>query len=164
MERTADIGTLLRGLTATVARAEAVAQRLPAESLLSAPVPGAWSANDILWHIRSTADVHGEHIERILGEDEPHWRHVSPRARMKKTNYRELPFAESLAAFAGQRAALAERLSRLDPGAWQRVAVIKVAHQAGREWRLPLRALVWGMADHEEGHCAQMEGVAAAVR
>jgi hypothetical protein len=162
MDRSADPATLVRGLAVTLARVEAVGRGLTAERLLVAGEPGGWSPNEILWHIRATADVHGEHIARILDEDEPRWRHVSPRARMKKTRYYELPFAESLAGFAQQRTELVARLKGVPPHAWQRVALVFVPHRKS-EWRLTLHALAWGLVDHEEGHCAQMEQVAAAL-
>jgi hypothetical protein len=162
MDRNAGPAALVRSLAETLARVKAVGQQLSAAQLTVSPVPKGWSPNEILWHIRATADVHGEHITRILDEDAPRWRHVSPRARMKKSRYDELPFAESLAAFAQQRTDLVARLKRIDPDAWQRVALVYVPYYR-REWRLTLHTLVWGMSDHEEGHCAQMEKVATAL-
>ena len=162
MDRNADPETIVRGLTETLARVEAVGRALAPEQLVEAAEPGGWSPNQILWHIRATADVHGEHLARILDEDEPRWRHVSPRARMKKTRYYELPFAESCAAFAQQRAELVARLEGVALEAWQRAALVFVPYYKS-EWRLTLHRLVWGMADHEEGHCRQMEGVAEAL-
>jgi hypothetical protein len=160
MDRAAEPATLVRSLAKTTQRVKAVARRLSAAQLNGPLAPKTWSPNEILWHIRATADVHGEHITRILDEDTPRWRHVSPRARMKKSRYDELLFAESLAAFAQQRTDLVARLKRIEPDAWQRVALVYVPFYQ-REWRLTLHMLVWGMADHEEGHCAQMEVVAA---
>jgi len=119
---------------------------------------GGWSPNEVLWHIRATADVHDGHVFRILDEDEPRWRHVSPRARMKKVSYNEMPFADSLAAFRPQREALLARLEGLSPSAWDRLALVKVEK---KEWRLTLRAQLWGYAHHEEGHCTQLEELAA---
>ena len=144
MERTAEPAVLVRALAETARRVEAAGRGLAAAQLKASPASGGWSPNEILWHIRATADVYGEHIDRILNEDEPRWRHVSPRARMKKSRYDEMPFEESFAAFKRQRAEL--------------VALL------GSESPLTLRERVWGMANHEEIHCAQMEGVAAALR
>jgi hypothetical protein len=153
---------LVRYLAETAARVDAVGRRLSAAQLAASPEPMGWSPNEILWHIRATADVYGEHIDRILNEDEPRWRHVSPRARMKKSRYDQVPFAESFAAFAQQRAALVALLGDVAAEAWQRIAVVRVPHNE-REWRLSLHERVLGMANHEEVHCAQMEDVAAAV-
>lgn len=125
-----------------------------------APASGGWSPNEILWHIRAVADVYGEHVKRILDEEVPRWRHVSPRARMKKARYDQLPFAESYAAFARQRSDLLALLGSIPPEAWHRFAIVRVEE---REWRMTLQERVWGMAHHEEIHCAQLEEVAAAL-
>lgn len=162
MDATVKPATILRALANTTERVEAVGKRLSAAKLKASPEPGAWSPNEILWHIRATADVHGEHLARILDEDEPRWRHVSPRARMKKVHYDQLPFAESFAAFAQQRADLIALLKKLPPKAWERLALVYVPYYKS-EWRLTLHMLVRGMADHEQGHCTQMEKVAAAL-
>jgi hypothetical protein len=160
MDRTAEPAALVRALAETSARVDAVARGLSAARLMDSPVPEGWSPNEILWHIRAVADVYGEHIARILNEDEPRWRHVSPRARMKKARYDQLPFADSFAAFLPQRADLVALLGGIAPETWQRIALVRV--EKG-EWRLTLRERVWGMATHEQIHCAQMEEVAAAL-
>jgi hypothetical protein len=159
----ADPATFLRTLAETPQRIEAACSQLSADELRVSATPGGWSPNEILWHIRATADVHGEHIARILEEDTPRWRHVSPRARMKKARYDELPFAESFAAFREQRAALVVRLEGLSAESWQRFAVVRVPHR-NADWRLKLEALVSGMAQHENGHCDQIEAAVAALR
>jgi hypothetical protein len=162
MDRAAAPDRMLDSLAQTLARIAAVERELSALQLITSPGGGAWSPNEVLWHIRATADVHGEHIRRIVSEDEPHWRHVSPRARMKKSRYDELPFAESFAAFAEQRRDLVQLLTSLAPESWRRAAVVRVAHRQG-ELRFTLHQHVWAMADHEEGHCAQIEGLAATL-
>jgi hypothetical protein len=162
MDRSAGSDALVRGLAETSAQFEAVGRRLSAEQLTAAPKPGAWSPNEILWHIRATADVSGEHIRRILDEDQPRWRHVSPRARMKKSRYDQLPFAESFAALAEQRDELVALLASVPPEAWQRAALVFVPYY-GRDLRVTLHERVWALVDHEEGHCAQMKTVAATL-
>jgi hypothetical protein len=161
MERTAEPAVLVRSLAETARRVEAAGRGLAAAQLKASPASGGWSPNEILWHIRATADVYGEHIDRILNEDEPAWRHVSPRARMKKSRYDEMPFEESFAAFKRQRAELVALLGSVPVEAWERFAVVRVEK---RESPLTLRERVWGMANHEGIHCAQMEDVAAALR
>ena len=162
VDRTAEPATFVRSLAETIRRVEGVGRRLSAAQLRVSPVPDGWSPNEILWHIRATADVYGEHITRILNEDAPRWRHVSPRARMKKARYDEVPFAESSAAFAEQRGDLLALLESVAPDAWQRIAIVRVPYNDS-EWRLTLHERVWGMANHEEVHCDQLEQVAAAL-
>jgi hypothetical protein len=153
MRRIGEPDELLRGLADTVRRFEAVAHRLSPERLTSSKQ--GWSPNEILWHVRAAADVYGEQVTRILEEENPRWRHVSPRARMKKSRYDQVPFEESVAAFARQRAELLGRLQPLPPEAWQRAATVKVDKRP--DWHLTLQERLWGMANHEAAHCAQVE-------
>jgi hypothetical protein len=70
------------------------------------PGPGKWSANAVLAHLRSCADVWGDCIARILDEDKPTFRAVNPRTWITKTDYPEQEFQSSLRAFTTQRTAL----------------------------------------------------------
>lgn len=164
MERTAAPATLIRALAETAARVEAVGRQLSTAQLVASPAAGAWSPNEILWHIRATADVYGEQIVRILKEEQPRWRHVSPRARMKKVRYDEVPFADSVAVFARQRAELVALLESMELNAWERFALVRVDYKPDEDWRLTLQERVAGMVKHEQVHCTQMEQVAAALR
>ena len=156
MERNAEPAALVSGLAEDLARIGAVKSRLTSEEAVAAPPWGGWSANEILWHIRATADVYGEHIARILTEEEPRWRHKSPRARMKKSRYDAIPFAESFGAFETQRTELLALLRTAPPGAWGRAAIVKVEK---RDWRLTLHERVRGFFQHEAVHCAEMEAL-----
>ena len=137
-------------------RIEAAATRLRAEQLPARPAEGAWSANEVLWHVRACADVYGEQVARIVEEDQPRWRHVSPRARMKRTRYDELPFADSFAAFRHQRIELVERLERLPGEAWKRFAFVRT--EKG-EAPVSLLQRLSVMAQHEAVHCDQFEAL-----
>src|SRR5215472_2418043 len=64
---------------------------------------GKWSANEVLAHLRACADVWGACIERIVAEDVPMIRALSPRSWIKKTNHLEQKFPASLGAFKRQR-------------------------------------------------------------
>lgn len=90
------IAALTRGITET--------------ELRRAPVPGNWSANEVLAHLRACADTRGEAIRTILASDHPTFRAINPRTWIKSTDYLELDFRPSLRAFTGQRAALLRRV------------------------------------------------------
>lgn len=143
-------------LARTPARIESAVARLPTGPLSARSAEGEWSANEVLWHVRACADVYGEQVARIIEEDQPRWRHVSPRARMKRIRYDELPFADSFAAFQQQRIELVERLERLPTEAWQRFAFVRT--EKG-ESMLTLQQRVSGMAVHEAIHCDQFEAL-----
>jgi len=114
------------------------------------PDKTSWSANDILAHLRSCADVWGDSIERILAEENPKVPYRHPRQWIKKTDYPELPFRESFQVFVIQRKKLLKVLKRLSFDDWSRAAVIK-----GREHTVFTQ--VRRMGTHENAHCEQIE-------
>jgi hypothetical protein len=125
------------------------------------PGPNEWSANDVLAHLRSCADVWGGCIRTLLDQDKPKFRAVSPRAWIKRTNYRELQFRLSFRAFAEQRADLLRLLEPSPRNAWSRTATVTGA-------RKPLVRTVLSYAEqlavHERHHLEQFARIANTVR
>ena len=135
--------------------------RVPAAQLLAAPSPGEWSANEVLAHIRSCADVWGRCVARMLAEDDPTIRAVSPRSYIDQTDYLDLQFKPSLRAFTQQRTELLAVLEELLPPEWMRTATVTGAGKA--LVRTVLFYAQW-LADHERIHVGQIEQTVAAVR
>src|SRR5438270_1388745 len=102
-------------LTEAPQRIAALTGYLEPAQLRTAPGPDEWSANDVLAHLRSCADVWGDCIAVILAEDRPTLRAIDPRTWIKRTNYPDLDFRPSLQAFTEQRAALLAVLEALPP-------------------------------------------------
>jgi len=109
-----------------------------------------WSANDILAHLRSCADVWGDEIEKMLAKDKQKLPYLHPRQWIKKTNYREIPFRNSLQTFKVQRRKLLKMLKDLPFEDWECSATIK-----GREHTIFTH--VRRMAKHEDVHCGEIE-------
>jgi hypothetical protein len=112
--------------------------------------------NDILAHLRACADVWGKSILAMVAQDHPTLRYVSPRTRMKKTNYAALDFHASLQAFAQQRAELVKALSNLDAAGWLRGATF-TGTTRGRE--ATVLSYARRITDHEREHCEQLEAI-----
>lgn len=148
-------------LTEHPRRLASVTARVPVARLRVAPSPGEWSANEVLAHIRSCADVWGRCIARMLAEDDPTIRAVSPRTYIDETDYLDLQFKPSLRAFTQQRAELLAVLESLLPPDWMRTATVTGAGKA-----LVRSVLFYGqwLADHERIHVDQIEQTVAAVR
>jgi hypothetical protein len=121
--------------------------------LQASPAPDEWSANDVLAHLRACADVWGGYIMRILAEDRPAFRAVSPRTWIEQTNYPDLDFGPSLRAFATQRAELLTVLEPLPTDAWIKTALVTGAGK-------PLERTVLSYAErltiHERPHVKQV--------
>jgi hypothetical protein len=125
--------------------------------LHAAPGPDEWSANDVLAHLRCCADVWGGAIRRILDEDTPKFRAVSPRGWIKRTNYLQLEFATSFSAFEAQRADLLVLLQRLEPAKWLRSATVT---RSGKVVTETVLSYADRLASHERHHLVQLERIA----
>jgi hypothetical protein len=147
---------------------EAAPRRLAAATAGVAPAPlrkaparDAWSANDVLAHLRSCSDVWGGCIATMLAEDRPTIRAVDPRSWMDRTSYPELDFHRSLRAYAKQRGALLKVLQALPRTSWSRGA--RVTGAGAVLERTVLFYAQW-LARHERAHITQIERLVTASR
>lgn len=120
------------------------------------PGPGEWSARDVLAHLRACSDMWGRYIVKILDEDHPTYKAISPRTWIKKTDFLEQEFLPSLEAFTIQRARLLAVLKPLPPEAWSRTALVK---GAGKPRERSVRTYAQWLANHERSHFNQFERI-----
>jgi hypothetical protein len=134
-------------------RIAALTAGLEPARLRTKPSPDEWSANDVLAHLRSCADVWGDCIMTILAEDSPTIRAVNPTTWIKSTAYPDLEFQPSFRSFATQRADLMAILKPLLPEEWSRTATVTGAGNV-------LQRTVWSyaqrLARHERTHVKQI--------
>lgn len=149
-----EIATYLKILEETPHRIRAACEGHPAETLQTRPNRESWSANEVVAHLRACADVWGKDIRRMLTEDHPTWRHLSPRTWMGKTDYAEQPFSDSFAIFIKEREELLKLLTGLPLADWSRSANVI---QRDKEREQTVFLCVRQMAIHEEGHMEQIE-------
>ncbi len=143
-------------LAATPAHFAVLTDSLPAAQLLAPPELGAWSARDVLAHLRACADMWGKSIMVILSEDTPTMKAVNPTSWIKQTDYREQEFQPSLQAFAAQRADLLAVLKPLAPEAWSRMAMVT---GAGKPRERTVYTYAQWLANHERSHIKQIERI-----
>jgi hypothetical protein len=151
---------LLTILTHTPQRIAGLTAGLPPAHLHTPPGRGEWSANDVLAHLRSCADLWNKAIAVILAEDMPTLVAISPRAWLKKTDYLQQDFGPSLRAFTSQRRELLDLLEPLPPAGWARRANIT---GAVRPFVRTVHNFAQRMALHEREHVRQIERIVAAV-
>lgn len=131
------------------------------QELLMVPTGDEWSVNDVLAHLRACADVWGGYILRILAEDTPTIRAVSPRTWATRKSFPKLAFRASLDAYRMQRAELVAVLRALQPQAWARTAnVLKGA----KTHRFSVETYVGMLVSHERAHVEQLHDIAGALR
>ena len=155
------IDEIMAILPETVPRLAALSARLTPAALTATPAPGEWSVNDILAHLRACHDVLGGNVLRILREDHPAWRGMSPRTWQRRTDYHEWPFDRAFEAFSRQRAELLSVLAPLPPEDWERTATVAVP--PAKVYEYSARYYADWMAGHERAHLKHLPRVIAAV-
>jgi len=150
------IDQILTMLVEAPPRLTALTADLTTTQLHAKPDHDEWSANDVLAHLRSCADVWGNCIEVILAQDKPTIRAINPRTWIKSTNYLEQKFQPSLRAFATQRTGLLKELNQLAPNDWSREATVT---GAGAVLKRTLHIYAQWLARHERPHIKQIERI-----
>lgn len=157
----AEIEHMLTVLAETPPRLASLTNGLETARLQTKADQDSWSANDILAHLRSCADVWGKSILAMLAQDHPTLRYVSPRTWIKKTNYLEQEFHTSLQAFINQRNDLLAALKPLAIEGWSRGATF-TGTTRGREQTVFKYAQ--RIADHETQHLDQLVDTLNAIQ
>ena len=129
--------------------------------LHTASNPEEWSANEVLAHLRSCADVWGSCIDVILAQDGPNIRAVNPRTWITSTDYLEQEFQPSLHAFTTQRADLLAVLKSLPREDWSRSATVT---GAGKPLKRTVLSYAEWMATHERPHVKQIGRIVSTMR
>jgi hypothetical protein len=149
-----DIEQLLTLLADAVSRLDSISLGVDDERLYFKPDETAWSANQILAHLRANAEVWGKSVLAMIEQDHPTIRYVSPRGWMRKANYHKQDFHESLQMFTQQRAEFLKVLNTLKRDDWSRGATF-TATTRGREQTI--MSYVRRITDHEGVHFEQLE-------
>ena len=147
-------GELIRLLRLGPERLQSLAAGLSGSQVVHRPDPDTWSFNDILIHLRACSDVWGGSIAKMIEQDHPTMRYVSPRTVMKRKKYHDVPFQEALGIYVRQRGDLVSLLAGLETDAWSRGATF-TATTRGRE--ATVLSYARRITDHEAQHLAQIE-------
>ena len=148
-------------LAAAPSQITEVTTGLTEAQLHAAPDPEEWSANEVLAHLRSCADVWGNCIVTILEQDRPTLRAVNPRTWIKKTDYLEQKFQPSLQAYTLQRDELLAILEPLKPKSWLRSSIVT---GAGKTLERTVHTYAESIAIHERPHLKQIARIASTMR
>jgi hypothetical protein len=159
--KTLEIDQILSLLAEAPQRIAAATGELAPAQLRAAPEPDAWSANEVLAHLRSCADVWGDAIRTIAAGERPTIRAVNPRTWIRSTNYLEMEFHPSFDAYAAQRSGLLAFLRALPAEAWARSATVT---GAGKPLERTVRFYAAWLAEHERAHVREIERIARAGR
>ena len=151
-----EIESLLKSLAEAPQRMASVTNDLKLARLHAKPDTDAWSANDILAHLRSCADVWGKGILAMIAQDNPTLRYVSPRTWIRKTKYLEQDFHASLQAYTKQRNELLAALQPLPIEGWARPAIFTGTTRGRNQTVLSYARRI---VDHENEHLYEIDGI-----
>lgn len=92
----------------------------PAESLTAHPIPGKWSAAEIVHHLADSETTSALRLRRLLVEDHPLIQGYDQDEYATKLNYNSREIAPSLEAFRAARATTAQLFDFMSEEDWQR--------------------------------------------
>ena len=134
---------------------------LTSAQLHTPPSQGEWSANDVLAHLRSCADMWGNAIETMIAQDKPTIKAINPRTWVKQTDYPEQKFRTSFHAFTRQRSDLLTVLEALPRRSWSRSATVT---GAGKPLERTVFFYAHWLATHERTHVKQIGRIANSMQ
>jgi hypothetical protein len=148
----AQIREYLQSLNEAPRRIAACTQGLDEIRLKTAPAPDEWSAEEIMAHVRGSAEARTRTIHKMLALDNPRLPYVSPRGWVRKQKYDTLSFAENFRAYQVERADLIRVLQGLSLDQWNRSATF-----TGKSSASTVFDQAMSMAQHDLDHCNQLE-------
>ena len=123
----------------------------PAESLTAHPIPGKWSAREIIHHLANSESTSAIRLRRLLVEDKPLIQGYDQDQFASKLRYNERDMAPSLEAFRSARATTAQLLSLMSEEEWRREGV----HSESGRYTVEDWLAIY--AAHAHNHAAQIQ-------
>ena len=122
----------------------------PAESLGAHPIPGKWSAREIVHHLGDSETTSAVRIRRLLCEEEPLIHGYDQDEFAKRLRYNDRDMGPALEAFRSARATTSQLLPMMTEEDWQRAGThTENGRYSAEDW---LRIY----ADHAHNHAAQI--------
>ena len=123
----------------------------PAESLAAHPIPGKWSAREIVHHLADSESTSAIRLRRLLVEDKPLIQGYDQDQFASKLRYNKRDMAPSLEAFRSARATTAQLLSLMTEEEWKREGV----HSESGRYTVEDWLAIY--AAHAHNHAAQIQ-------
>lgn len=95
-------------------------EAFPEEALALHPIPGKWSAREIVHHLADSETVSGMRLKRLLVEDKPLIQGYDQEAFAIRLNYNAREIDPALEAFRSARANTAQLLDSMSEEDWRR--------------------------------------------
>ena len=129
----------------------------PRDSLTAHPIPGKWSAAEIVHHLADSETTSALRLRRLLVEDHPLIQGYDQEAFAARLNYNNRDMAPALEAFRGARATTAQLFDLMSEDDWQREGTHSESGAYTPEDWLKIYAA------HAHNHAAQIRRLREAV-
>ena len=122
----------------------------PEGSLSARPLPGKWSAREIVQHLADSEMNSAIRLRKLLAEDDPQIQGYDQEDYAARLRYNERDIAPALDALRGARATTAQLLDQMTDADWSRAGThSESGRYTAEDW---LRIY----ADHAHNHAAQI--------
>lgn len=129
----------------------------PADSLTAHPIPGKWSAAEIVHHLADSETTSGLRLRRLLVEDHPLIQGYDQDAYAGRLNYNQREIGPSLEAFRAARATTAQLFAFMTKDDWRREGTHSESGSYTAEDWLKIYAA------HAHNHAAQIQRLKEAL-
>ncbi len=129
----------------------------PLESQTSHPIPGKWSAREIIHHLADSETAAAIRLRRLLSEDHPVIQGYDQDDFAKRFHYNERDTTAALAAFHAARAGTAQILDRMNDDDWKREGI----HTESGRYSIEDWVRIY--AAHAHNHAQQIRALLAAL-
>jgi len=122
----------------------------PQDSLTAHPIPGKWSAAEIVHHLADSETISGQRLRRLLVEDHPVIQGYDQDQYATELRYNERDIAPALEAFRAARATTAQLIDMMIEDDWRRAGTHSESGSYSAEDWLKIYAA------HAHNHAAQI--------
>ena len=129
----------------------------PADKLGDHPIPGKWSAREIVHHLGDSESTAAIRLRKLMAEDSPVIQGYDQDLYATKLRYNERDMAPSLEAFRAARATTSQLLALLSEADWKREGVHSESGRYTMEDWLSIYAA------HAHNHAAQIQRLREAL-
>ena len=128
------------------------------DSLSAHPIPGKWSAREVVQHLADSEMNSAIRLRKLLTEDEPQIQGYDQEHYATSLRYNERPIAPALDALRGARATTGQLLDQMTDADWSRAGMhSESGRYTAEDW---LRIY----AGHAHNHAAQIQRLREALK
>jgi hypothetical protein len=124
--------------------------KFPQDLLTAHPIPGKWSAAEIVHHLADSETISGHRLRRLLVEDQPLIQGYDQDQFAAQLRYNEREIAPALEAFRAARATTAQLIDMMSEADWHRAGTHSESGSYSAEDWLKIYAA------HAHNHAAQI--------